>query len=397
MLSRNTQILDTLVTGIVVLDGQLRISQLNAAAEALLQTSTAHALGQPLQEIILRAEKIIVLLHQALLDGQPFTEREATVRLPDNQSISVDLTVTLLEDNQAQRSLILELQPLNRLKRINKDDESVARQETASRLVRGLAHEIKNPLGGIRGAAQLLERELPNEDLREYTGVIISEADRLKELVDRMLGPQRQLEMKPVNILRVFERVIQLIEVEQPGRINWRRDYDPSLPYVAADESQLIQAVLNIVRNACQALQHTEDARIHLRSRAVRQFTIGTIRHRLVMQLDIVDNGPGIDPELGERIFFPMISGRADGTGLGLAITQSIVAQHKGSIQANSKPGQTSFSIYLPFAQLDGSQKDQQDSQQAQADTPAAVLNDAASTGDNEAQAPIHQEAPSHE
>ena len=353
MIDKSAQIIDTLVTGIVVLDEQLCIEQLNAAAEDLLQTSAAHALGQPLHELIIRAEKIIGLLQQALVDGQPFTEREATLRLPDHLSISVDFTVSFLEQPSSkrdiQRSLVLELQPLNRLKRINKDDESVARQETASRLIRGLAHEIKNPLGGIRGAAQLLERELPREELREYTAVIISEADRLKDLVDRMLGPQQQLQMAPVNILKICERVIALIEVEQPGRISWRRDYDPSLPPLEADEAQLIQAVLNIVRNACQAIAALEEPRIHLRSRVVRQFTIGNQRHRQVMQLDIIDNGHGIDPELEERIFFPMISGRADGTGLGLAITQNIIAQHKGSIQVASKPGQTCFSIYLPF------------------------------------------------
>ncbi len=351
LIEKTAQVLDTLVTGIVLLDAELCIEQINAAAEDLLQTSAAHAVGQPLDVLVLRAEHIMNRMRQALRDGQPFTEREAVLRLPDHLSISVDFTVSLLETNHGQRSLVVELQPLNRLKRINKDDESVARQETASRLIRGLAHEIKNPLGGIRGAAQLLERELPRDELREYTGVIISEADRLKELVDRMLGPQQQLQFAPVNILRVFERVIQLIEVEEPGKIHWRRDYDPSLPYVDADESQLIQAVLNIVRNATQAMQGMEDARIHLRSRVVRQFTIGTIRHRQVMQLDIIDNGTGIDPELEERIFFPMISGRPDGTGLGLAITQSIIAQHKGSIQAASRPGQTCFSIYLPFTQ----------------------------------------------
>ena len=199
---------------------------------------------------------------------------------------------------------------MSRLKRINKDDASVARQETARRLIRGLAHEVKNPPGGIRGAAQLLEAELPDPDLKEYTAVIINEADRLTELVDRMLGPQRQLDLQPVNVLRVFEHVIQLIDAEQPGLVEWQRDYDPSLPDIRADEAQLIQAILNVVRNAVQALQNIEEPRIGLRSRALRQFTIGAQRHRLVMHLEITDNGPGIDPELQDRIFFPMISGR---------------------------------------------------------------------------------------
>jgi two-component system nitrogen regulation sensor histidine kinase GlnL len=300
----------------------------------------------------MRADEIIPALQNALDQGQPYTQREATLRLPENVTEDVDFTVSILDrPPDGPRSLVLELQALTRLKRINKDGASVARQETARQLIRGLAHEVKNPLGGIRGAAQLLERELPNEGLKEYTGVIISEADRLKELVDRMLGPQRELDLAPVNILKVFEHVIQLIEIERPNTIKWIRDYDPSLPTIEADEPQIIQAIINILRNASQALHKTDDPQILLRSRVVRQFTIGARRHRMVMQLDIADNGPGIDAELEERIFFPMISGRPDGTGLGLAITQNIISQHHGSIQVSSRPGQTCFSIYLPFEQ----------------------------------------------
>jgi two-component system nitrogen regulation sensor histidine kinase GlnL len=346
------QILDNMMTAVLVIDESLRIENVNSAAESLLHTSAAHAIGLPLHQLIMRADEIIPALQNALEEGQPYTEREATLRLPDNVTEDVDFTVSILNrPPDGPRSLVLELQALARLKRINKDGASVARQETARQLIRGLAHEVKNPLGGIRGAAQLLERELPEEELKEYTGVIITEADRLKELVDRMLGPQRELAITPVNILKVFEHVIQLIEVERPNTIKWIRDYDPSLPHVEADESQIIQAILNILRNASQALQNTEEPQILLRTRVVRQFTIGACRHRMVMQLDIADNGPGIDQDLEDRIFFPMISGRPDGTGLGLAITQNIISQHHGSIQVNSRPGQTCFSIYLPFQQ----------------------------------------------
>ena len=351
------QVFDALVTGIVVLNKHLVILDMNSAAEDLLQTSCAHAVGLPLQDFIIRAELITAQLAKANATGQPFTEREATIRLPDNLSISVDFTVSIIEqptsNGEQNNIMVVELQSLNRLQRINKDDESVTRQETARRLIRGLAHEIKNPLGGIRGAAQLLERELASAAQREYTSVIISEADRLKDLVDRMLGPQQQLHIAQVNILKVCEHVISLIEAEQPQQISWQRDYDPSLPDIPADEAQLIQALLNIVRNAFEALQDTQEPRIKLRSRVMRQFTIGTTRHRLAMQLDIIDNGPGIDPDLHNRIFFPMISGRPEGTGLGLAITQTIIAQHKGSVQVSSRQGQTCFSIYLPFSSHD--------------------------------------------
>ena len=340
---------DHMLTGILILDDQLHVRSINNAAEHLLHTSAAHAINLHLERLLLRSETLLEQLASAIELRQPFTLREATLYLPDSVAIEVDLGVSVMEATQNNPQLLLELQPLNRLKRINKDDESVARQETARRLIRGLAHEIKNPLGGIRGAAQLLDRELATDELKEYTSVVISEADRLTDLVDRMLGPQQQLKFSDVNILKVCEHIISLLEAEQPGLIQWRRDYDPSVPNLRGDESQLIQAVLNIVRNAREALAATQEPRIGLRTRIVRQFTIGAIRHRLVLQLEIIDNGPGIDPELQERIFFPMISGRHDGTGLGLAITQNIVAQHQGSIQFSTRPGHTCFSIYLPI------------------------------------------------
>jgi two-component system, NtrC family, nitrogen regulation sensor histidine kinase GlnL len=348
------QILDHLVTAVVVLDGSLHIESMNSAAENLLHTSASHAEGRPLKDLILRSEHILPRLEKALQELQSFTERDVALRLPDNITEDVDVTVSIMQrPGLGPNALVIELQSLNRFKRINKDGASIARQETARQLIRGLAHEVKNPLGGIRGAAQLLERELPEEELKEYTAVIISEADRLKELVDRMLGPQRELQLTHVNIYKIFEHVIQLIEAERPNTIRWQRDYDPSIPDIEADESQIIQALLNILRNASQALHNTDEPQIILRSRVVRQFTIGAKRHRMVLHLDIIDNGPGIDPDLEERIFFPMISGRADGTGLGLAITQNIVYQHHGSIQVQTRPGQTCFSIYLPFTQTD--------------------------------------------
>ena len=346
-------VVDNMTTAVVVLNDALQVEYLNSAAEDLLKVSISHATGQPIRELILLEDRILEALEEALAAHQPFTEREAIIRLPDNINQTVDFTVNIIDGDTPKSAprLLLELQHLNRLQRINKDEESVERQETTRRLIRGLAHEIKNPLGGIRGAAQLLEAELPDPELTEYTGVIISETDRLKDLVDRMLGPQRQLEFSDVNILEVIERVIQLTEAERPGFITWQRDYDPSLPPLEADQAQLIQAVINIIRNACEALKETETPQISIRSRALRQFTIGSKRHKIVLDLQICDNGPGIDPKLQERIFFPMISGRPEGTGLGLAITQTVVSQHQGSIQVTSRPGATCFSMFLPFEQ----------------------------------------------
>lgn len=221
-------------------------------------------------------------------------------------------------------------------------------------LVRGLAHEIKNPLGGIRGAAQLLSRELPEESLKDYTNVIIEEADRLRNLVDRMLGSNKLPNLAPTNIHEVLERVSSLVEAESQGSITLVRDYDPSIPDLLLDREQMIQAVLNMVRNAMQAIAGQNDlrlGRITLRSRTLRQFTIGHTRHRLVCKVEIIDNGPGIPAELQETIFYPMVSGRPDGTGLGLAIAQNIISQHQGLIECESHPGHTVFSLFLPLEQ----------------------------------------------
>ncbi|MEM8547632.1 MAG: nitrogen regulation protein NR(II), partial [Pseudomonadota bacterium] len=235
------------------------------------------------------------------------------------------------------------------LLKISREEGLISAQEATRSVVRGLAHEIKNPLGGVRGAAQLLARALPDEHLREYTSIIIEEADRLRDLVDRMLGPKRQLQVAPVNIHEVTEHVRNLIGAEAGDATELLRDYDPSLPSIVGDRPQLIQAVLNIVRNAYQATEGLDHGSITLRTRSHRQFTIGTRRHRLVCRLDIEDNGPGIPEDLQHAIFVPMISSRAEGTGLGLSISQAIINRHQGLLDCTSEPGKTIFTIYLPM------------------------------------------------
>jgi two-component system nitrogen regulation sensor histidine kinase GlnL len=214
-------------------------------------------------------------------------------------------------------------------------------------MLRGLAHEIKNPLGGLRGAAQLLARELPTKELKEYTGVIISEADRLQKLVNRILGPNKMPKKEPVSIHEVLEHVRSLLLAEAPEGIRIQRDYDPSIPDINADRDQLIQALLNIMRNAVEAMHGDGD--IKLRTRVIRKFTIGQKQQNLVAQIQVIDNGPGIPQEILEQIFFPMVTSRAEGTGLGLAIAQSLIQQHNGIIECKSKPGRTEFSIYIPI------------------------------------------------
>lgn len=269
--------------------------------------------------------------------------------LLSGRELHVDLMLTPVANCEHSINLLLELQPVDRLLKISREESLHHAQETNREMIRGLAHEIKNPLGGVRGAAQLLARELPDEHLTEYTNIIIREADRLRDLVDRLLGPNQHLDTRQLSIHEVLEHVLNLIGAESANRINLVRDYDPSLPDVIGDRSQLIQAVLNIVRNALQAAPSEEDCVITLRTRPQRQLTIGAQRHRLVCRVDIEDNGPGVPEDMLQTIFMPMVTGRAEGTGLGLTIAQSIITRHGGLLECTSEPGCTRFTLYLPM------------------------------------------------
>lgn len=349
-------ILEHQSTAVVLLDPALRVTYLNQSAEFLLAASNERSCGDHLRVLLRGDDDFEAELAAALNQERSFTRRITHLRAlqASTGDITVDYTVTPMTDCD-QGGLLLELQPLDRLLRINRDAAQLTLQRTTRHLVRGLAHEIKNPLGGIRGAAQLLARELERAQLTEYTDIIIEEADRLRNLVDRMLGPNQLPKYRNGNIHRILERVRQLITAEHPEHLQIERDYDPSIPELTCDPDQLLQAFLNVTRNAAQALEGTENAMITFRTRTMRQFTIGDERHRLVVRIDILDNGPGIPADMIERLFYPMISGRADGTGLGLSITQSIIAQHGGLIECESEPGSTRFTILLPLESIDES------------------------------------------
>lgn len=343
-------ILDNLSTGIITLDDSLTITSLNVAAEVLLEVSASRAVGTHAASLVLRSEEWLDSLEQTLERNSPLTRRGMSVYLQTGQEIHVDLIVNPIVVNDASGiRLIIELQAVDRLLRISREEGIVHAQETTRTVIRSLAHEIKNPLGGIRGAAQLLAKELPNAELKEYTQVIIREADRLRDLVDRLLGPHQKLSIEELNIHEILEHVRNLVTAESGNNVRIERDYDPSIPEIQGDRSQLVQVVLNIMRNALQATEKPEDCKITLRTRTQRQFTIGTIRHRLVSRMDITDNGPGIPSDIQHAIFVPMVTGRAQGTGLGLSIAQSIVNRHGGLIQCESEPGNTTFTIYLPM------------------------------------------------
>ncbi|ROR98868.1 two-component system nitrogen regulation sensor histidine kinase GlnL [Sinobacterium caligoides] len=344
----HSQLLDNLTTSIMLLDASLRIAYLNPSAKMLLDIGGQRLIGLDFSLLVHENHDSKLALIDALDSGTAFTKRHATLKLPTDNTITVDYSVTPIEIDH-KKCLLLEMQSMDRLLKIAREETLLASQQNSRTLIRGLAHEIKNPLGGLRGAAQLLSRELIEDELQDYTTIIIEEADRLRNLVDRLLGPHRPPQAGMTNVHEVLERIIALIDAETHGAINFQRDYDPSIPALYADKEQLIQAMLNIIRNAMQVLEEQDGGRIELQTRILRQFTIRNVRHRLVCKVNIIDNGPGIPAELAEQIFFPMVTGRAEGTGLGLSISQSIISQHQGLIECTSKPGRTEFSLYIPL------------------------------------------------
>lgn len=338
--------LENLTTSVLVLDTGMKLAYMNPAAEMLFESSARHAHNMPLTDLLPGAAAFIGKIAHALEDQHPFSERELVLRI-HNRTVTVDCTATPLVEPGEEPALLVEMLQVDRQLRISREEHLLVQSQATSLLIRGLAHEIKNPLGGLRGAAQLLERQLPDDTFKEYTRIIIEEADRLQALVDRMLGPRQRPQFRAVNIHDVLEHVRNLVLAEAPRGIQLWRDYDPSIPDLQGDPDLLIQATLNIVRNAIQALG--EQGKITLRTRIVRQFTIGQVRHKLVLRVDIIDDGPGIPPELQETLFFPMITGRAEGTGLGLSISLNLINQHGGLIECESRPGHTVFTLLLPL------------------------------------------------
>ena len=341
------RILEGLNEAVLLFDADLKLRYANPAAEMLIGASSRQILGHSFSDLIIPREPVYEKIHEAVKSNHPFSKHEQTVTLFDGKELVIDFTVNILQSPFGKPEVLLEIVPIDRLLRISRDDALVAQQAVTQELLRGLAHEIKNPLGGLRGAAQLLERELNSEEHKEYTRVIIDEADRLQKLVNRLLGPSGMPKSQPVNIIEVLEYVRNIVTRDKNNDIRIHRDYDPSIPEVKGDPDLLIQAVLNIVNNAYEALG--KRGNITLRTRVVRKFTIGQHSHRIVLKLDIIDDGPGIPESIKDKIFFPMVTGRAEGTGLGLSIAQRLVHQHGGILEVESQPGRTVFSIILPI------------------------------------------------
>jgi len=344
--------LEHLATAVILLDEQSRILYLNPAAENLFDASSKTLIGHPLHHVFTQTQQLTTAMQQAIRNNASFIEHDLTLGTHPSSSshgsvrLQLRCTATPLQANN-HSYLLLEFHPIDRPLKLAREEQMLDQTQANRLLLRNLAHEIKNPLGGIRGAAQLLEAELSKPELREYTQVVIQEADRLRALLEKLLTPPQAPHLSDLDIHEVLERVRRIVLAEVSKGLQIQRDYDISLPHLRGDKEQLIQVMLNIVRNAAQAMQG--QGKIILRTRIARQVTLMRKRHRLALMVQIIDDGPGIPDHLRDQIFYPLVSGRADGHGLGLTIAQDFVSQHHGSIEFESEPGRTCFSLQLPL------------------------------------------------
>ncbi len=339
-------ILGGLSTAVLIVDPGGTIVYLNAGAEDLLGVSVRHSLGRTLQSLLPNMRQLDELVRRTADEGEIFGQM-ISITAGHTSETPIEVACHVSPAPGTGHRVIIELSDATHWRQIDREHALIAQREASRRMIRQLAHEIRNPLGGLRGAAQLLERELPTPELREFTRIIIGEADRLTSLTDNLLGPVQRPQRQDVNVHEVLERVVGLIASERREAVQLFRDYDPSLPPLFADSDQLIQALLNIARNALQSVG--PDGHVRFRTRALTNFPIGAVRHKLVLSIEVEDDGPGIPPELAESIFYPLVTGRPDGTGLGLPISQDLVSRHGGLIEFQSRPGKTIFMVRLPF------------------------------------------------
>jgi len=341
--------LEYLATAVILLDEESRVVYINPAAEQLFDINDKIQHGIPLQQVFTHTEQLANAMQQAIHANASYIEHDLMLGVNTHGKLHMYCVATPLQF--ARRYLLLEFHAIDRTLKLAREEQMLDQTQASRLLLRNLAHEIKNPLGGIRGAAQLLEQELEKPSLREYTQVIVQEADRLRSLMENLLAPQNASHYNALNIHEVLERVRSVVLAEMPEGLKIRRDYDISLPALIGDKEQLIQVVLNIVRNAAQAMDGK--GLIVLRTRIARQVTLVKHRHRLAIRIQIIDNGPGIPQELKDKIFYPLVSGRSDGHGLGLTLAQDFVNQHHGTIEFDSEPGRTCFTVMLPVPPSD--------------------------------------------
>lgn len=344
-LSYQQTIANQLVTAVLVLDQKLNICYLNPAAEALLTKSLNKLHGSCYDLVFANTSITQSRLKQLLATGQEFTDSEIVIEFNENTRFTAEVTASAVEFNRIPHVLI-EFKQIDQQKQISLEVFQQQQWIAARDLIKGLAHEIKNPLGGLRGAAQLLSNEL-NQDQQEYTAMIIEQADRLTNLVDRLLGPNQLPQIKSHNIHSVLEKVCQVINFSNEKNVELKRDYDPSIPNLECDQEKIQQAVLNIINNAIQTIE--TDNVITIKTRIASNKTINGKQVKLSAKISIIDNGPGIPAKIQDTLFYPMVSGRSNGTGLGLSIAQTLINQHQGKLFCNSRPGHTEFIILLPL------------------------------------------------
>jgi len=344
----NELVLENLEAAIIVIDVDRVVRKVNIAAETLLEQSRRNLIGQAFEHLI-PLPAVQKRLQECQLHNSQFTLREVTIDLPHKEML-VDITLSSLSSEQGvDDSVLIEINSINRISRFMKENNQLERQQSFRLMMRGLAHEIKNPLGGIRGAAQLLERELIDPEQQELTSILIKEADRLTRLVDRVMGSRDVLKLASINIHEVLEHVIDLLGARQGPQINIHRAYDPALPEILVDREQLIQAVLNIAVNALEAQQDCNSPSVGFNTQFERLVTINQTVHRQALKIQIWDGGPGVSKHMRGIIFDPLITDRPEGSGLGLSITQEIIQRHNGVVQLEDLDGKTCFSIYLPY------------------------------------------------
>jgi two-component system nitrogen regulation sensor histidine kinase GlnL len=332
----------SLMTAVIALNEALDIVYMNPAAETLLGISERQAAGRNLEGVLQPARELAALCRRALDEGVTIGLKEYATGVA-GQELVLDCRARPMEE---RGGLVLELEDTMLDRQVRAEADLAARQQLSRRIVKQLAHEVKNPLGGMRGAAQLLERQLVSEDQKRYTRVIISEADRLAALVDSILTAGSRANPAECNLHEITEQVANLVDAEKPASVELVRDYDPSLPPLVVDKDQMIQALLNLARNALQALGG--EGRLVLRTRALSNITVNGELYRVVLSAEVEDDGPGIPQELRETVFYPLVSGRPDGTGLGLTIAQHLVSANGGLIELVSRPGRTIFKLRLP-------------------------------------------------
>lgn len=364
----SARILDSLSTSVLIVDRDRQLLYLNVSAETLFGVSRNQARGRPLAELLHDSQALDAVIDRAATTSRPFSRRELALRpIYGDGELIVDCTVAPYEESGAPGAVVIEISDATQHQRITRETALLTQIGGSRLMIRQLAHEIKNPLGGLRGAAQLLARQLSDASMREYTTVIISEADRLVTLVDTLLGPGHAPRKEQINIHELLQHVGHLLAADAPAGVVVDRDYDPSLPPLYLDRNLIIQAMLNLGRNALQALasntgSHSSQngaqggarpGRLVLRTRALTNVNIGARRYRLVASVQFEDNGPGVPEHLRDTLFYPLVTGRADGTGLGLAVAQDLVSRHDGLIEFESRPGLTTFTILLPFHAAD--------------------------------------------